>query len=260
MRRLALLVEYDGTRFAGSQFQPGRATVQSELENAIEGLLGARARVALAGRTDAGVHARGQVAAFAAECSYETTEMRRALNARLPEDVAVRAVAEAPPGFDPRRDAVSRWYQYRVLLTPVRSPLARQRAWQVRGRLCLELVREALSELVGERDFASFAAKPAWRARTVRRMTRAEVRGGGGEMVFDFEATSFLPHQVRLMTGAVVAVGLRRLGMDEFRDLLVRPRTGMAGPMAPPQGLCLQRVTYEGLTFDVDEAPNTGDI
>lgn len=253
------MLEYDGTRYAGSQLQPGRRTVQGELEKAIEGLLGRRARASFAGRTDAGVHARGQVASFAGEFAHTPETVRGALNAWLPEDLGVRAAAEVEPAFDVRRRAVARWYRYTVLPSRDRAPLERGRTWQIRGRPDAGVMQEAATYLVGRHDLRAFAALPSRPgASMVREITRAAVTVHEGRLWIDLEGNAFLPHQVRLMAGALVWVGLGRDSVERFAALVEGGGQGAARPMAPPQGLCLMRVSYRGLSFDADQETDTG--
>lgn len=250
MRRVALLLEYNGARFAGSQLQPGRDTVQGELEKAIEGFLGAPVRVALAGRTDAGVHAHGQVAAFSLDAAYPPDVIRRAINARLERDIAIRSVVEVAREFDPRRDARSRWYRYSVLTGTARAPLREPMAWVIPGRLDDDAMREAATLLVGTHDFRAFAGKPEGEEpSTIRRIDRVEITRCGEEAVFDIEGSAFLPHQVRITAGALVRVGRGELEPNAFAALLERGEPGTAAPAAPAQGLCLMGVRYEGLEW-----------
>ena len=245
MRRIALLLEYDGAAYGGSQLQQNAPSIQAELETAIRRLTGEPARAALAGRTDAGVHASGQVAAFTTAARHSVDTFVRGLNALLPADVAVRAAGEAPPEFDPRRDARSRLYRYAVWNAPERSPLWRRMAWHVRAPLDEDLMAREAAALVGERDLASFgAALPPGRS-SRRRVWRAEVRRHASLVLLDIEANAFLPHQVRRTVGALVEIGSGRLPAGTFAGWLSAPRAGAAGPAAPPHGLCLVRVTYD---------------
>lgn len=256
LRRIALLLEYDGARYGGSQIQKNAPTVQKELEEALNKLTGERHRVAFAGRTDAGVHACGQVASFLTPARHDTAVFLRGLNHWLPEDIAVKRALEVPLEFDPRRQARRRLYRYLVYNGTVPSPLLRGRAWHVAEALDLASMARAAACLVGKRDFASFAAKPPRpQAGTVRTIYRAEVRRKGGLLVFDVEADAFLPHQVRRTVGALVETGLGRQTPQQFEELLRRPETGAAGPAAPPYGLYLVRVTYRDVNIS-DETEN----
>lgn len=249
-RRVALLLEYDGTRFAGSQLQSNAVTVQGVLEDAIVKATEEPSRAAFAGRTDAGVHARGQVAAFSTTSRLDCETLRRALNAWLPEDVVVRDVAEVARDFDPRRDARRRRYRYVIDNGPVRPALGRDRAWHVAGALDVEAMAAAAQRLPGQRDFAAFASRlEDDGASTVRELYGFEVSREGDSVSLDVEANAFLPHQVRRMAGALVEVGRGKLSADGYAALLEGPAAS-AGPAAPPHGLYLMRVVYETGVFE----------
>ena len=251
-RRVALLVEYDGARFAGSQLQSNATTVQGVLEAAVLKATEQESRVAFAGRTDAGVHARGQVAAISTQSGLDCETLQRALNAWLPEDVAVKAVAEVQGDFDPRREAQRRWYRYVIDNAAVRPALERGRAWHVPGTLDVDSISRAGRELVGKHDFAAFASKlKGPPASTVREIVRFEVRREGTSILIDVEANAFLPHQVRRMTGALVEVGRGKLGVEAYAKLLDGPAAS-AGPAAPAHGLYLMAVSYRQPVFALD--------
>ncbi len=207
-----------------------------------------------AGRTDAGVHAAGQVAAIEVPARWSAGTLQRALNARLPADIAVVAATEAPAGFDPRRRALWRRYRYQVWNAEFRSPLLRRSAWHVRHVLDDAAMQRAAALLVGEHDFASFAAtlKQA-DATTLRMMHEAAVAREGRLLRLEFRANAFLPHQVRRMVGVLVELGRGRLCEQEIATWLHEPRPGAAGPAAPPEGLCLVDVAYAELRFEVGD-------
>ena len=244
-RRLALVVEYEGTRYGGSQVQKRTPSIQGELETALHKLTGERLRIAFAGRTDAGVHAQGQVAAFSTASALETEVFVRGLNAWLPEEIAVRAAMEVPERFDPRRHATSRTYQYTIHNAPLRSPLQRARTWHVAEPLDTAAMQQAAAELIGEHDFAAFSRREG--VRTVRCMRRCEVAREGPLVTVEMEADAFLRQQVRRTVGALVQIGSGRLGVAQFRRLLRRAEPASAGPLAPAHGLCLLRVAYPGV-------------
>lgn len=251
-RRLVLLLEYDGTAFAGSQLQPAVRTVQEVVEAALAQFTGRQKRIALAGRTDAGVHALGQVAALDIETAHAPEVVRDALNHFLPEDVAVRAVAEVAAGFDPRRHAVARTYRYRIQDGRVRAPLTRHRAWQVERPLDASAMAAALALLpVGvSRDWAAFSGAVPAGYPTVRTLLDTRVERCGPQAVqVMLEADGFLPHQVRLTVGALQRVGAGRLSLPEFAALVDGPPAS-AGPAAPPQGLTLVAVRYPPGTIE----------
>jgi len=248
-RRIALLLEYDGTAYGGSQRQKNAPSVQAALEEAIERLAGHPARTAFAGRTDSGVHALGQVAAFDTEARHTVEVWQRGLNALLPEDIAVRAATVAPAAFDPRRHARSRTYRYRIWNAAVRSPLRRRQFWYVRDPLDASPMARAAALFVGEHDFAAFGGSPGPGRSTRRRMLRSCVRVDGPLVTFEIEGTAFLPHQVRRTVGALVEVGRGKLAPERIQQWLEAPEPNAVGPAAPPHGLCLMAVTYDGLDF-----------
>jgi tRNA pseudouridine38-40 synthase len=244
MRRLALRIVYDGTDFAGSQSQRSQRTVQDTVETAIAEFTGERRRTAFAGRTDAGVHANGQVVAVDTTSTHDPGTWRRALNHFLPEDVAVSAVAAVDARFDPRRDAVSRCYRYRLEVARGRMPLTRRSAWQLSHPLDAEAMAEAASRLPQTpRDWSAFCGPVPDGYSTVRMLTCCLVRRDDDAITVEMEASGFLPHQVRRTVGALERVGHGRLSAERFAALIDGP-PGSAGPTAPPQGLTLVVVRY----------------
>jgi tRNA pseudouridine38-40 synthase len=247
--RFAATVSYDGTAFVGSQIQPNGRTVQQELETAAQALFGAPVRVALAGRTDSGVHAVGQVAAFTVETRLDAATVGRALNAHLPEEVAVRRLRIVAEDFDPRRWARRRHYRYTVWNGEARAPLLRERAWFVEGDLDVRAMGQAANALPGRRDFLACSGPIEAGRTSVRTVFEAGWRRDGCVLLFDIEADAFLPQMVRRLAGALVRIGRGTLEVEEFVRLLERAEAGTIGPTAPAHGLCLQRVDYdEGYT------------
>ncbi len=248
-QRWALLLQYDGSEFAGSQWQPQLPTVQGALEQALASLTdpggtAPRTRAALAGRTDAGVHATGQVAAFSSASDLTARRWIRGLNHFLPDAVAVQAMQPVAPSFDPRRDAIARVYRYRLRIAAQRQPLWARRAWIVPPPFDPAAARAALAELVGQCDFAAFSPPTSERS-TVRTLHSAELTGGGVNWEFRFRADAFLQHQVRRMAGAVVEVARGRVTLDTFRRNLRSAAPGGLGPTAPANALTLARVEYD---------------
>ncbi len=245
IRRYALLLEYDGTELAGSQAQAAVRTVQGELEEAARRLSRQTVRVAFAGRTDAGVHAVGQVAALTLPGAHPPETVRDALNHYLPRDVAVRAASLVGERFDPRREAVSRVYRYRLTDGRRRSPLARRWAWERRAPLDERAMAEAAARWPREpRDWAAYASPVPTGYPTVRTLRRCEVeRRGANRLDVTVEADGFLPHQVRRMVGALERVGAGREGLA-WPAARLAGEPGSAGPTAPALGLALCRVRY----------------
>ncbi|MEX0750858.1 MAG: tRNA pseudouridine(38-40) synthase TruA [Dehalococcoidia bacterium] len=246
-RRIAVLLEYDGTAYCGSQYQANGPSIQSELESAINNLTAERVRVAFAGRTDAGVHALGQVAAFDTSTAIALESVVAGLNHFLPEDIAVKRAADVDRGFDPRRDAKNRVYAYRIDNRPLRSPLLRDRVWHVDRPLDVAAMQRAARRLEGAHDFAAFA--PPFDGRTERTLRRCEIIGSCEQLTVRMEAQAFLPHQVRRTVGPIVEVGLGRLTEETLVELLDAAEPSTAGPAAPPCGLYLAHIEYYGLDF-----------
>lgn len=244
-KRFAATVSYDGAGFVGSQRQPNGRTVQQELETAAAAIFGGPTRVELAGRTDSGVHAIGQVAAFSAETRLDPATVGRALNAHLPEDVAVRAVRDAPGEFDPRRWARRRWYRYTVATGEARQPLTRRTAWRIEGSLDVPAMQEAAGALVGKQDFIACSGLLEEGRTSVRTVFKAGWLSECCVLLFDIEADAFLPQMVRRLVGTLIGVGRGTLTEEEFVRLLRQAEPGAIAKVAPAHGLCLQRVWYD---------------
>ncbi len=248
LHKVLLVVEYEGTCYHGFQFQPGLATVQGELERAIFELTGEGVRVMAASRTDAGVHAEGQVIGLRTRSGLTPETFAKGLNYYLPEDIAVKSACRVQSDFDVRRDALSREYRYTIANRRARSPLQRRMAYFMSGALDVESMQEASRALVGEHDFAPFAGPTAGKAlSTVRTVYKAEVGKEGDLVVFDMVAGSFLPQQVRRTAGALIEVGRGKKTVAEFGEMARSKKRGVAGPTAPAYGLCLRKVNYRGL-------------
>lgn len=245
--QLRLVVEYEGTRLLGWQLQPGGPTVQGELERALATVLREPVRVRGAGRTDAGVHALGQVAAVpVSRPPADPARLLRSLNALLPDDVAVREVTQVGDEFDPRRHARSRVYEYRLLQGTAPSPFWRRWAWHVPRPLDVEAMHAAAGRLLGEHDFAAFRGADAKETprTTVRRVLESGLRRESPLLVYRVEATAFLKHMVRNIVGTLVEVGLGERAPATMDGLLAGRDRTRAGATAPPHGLVLVAVRY----------------
>jgi tRNA pseudouridine38-40 synthase len=243
-RNLRLLLEYDGSEFHGWQRQQGLRSVQGDLEAAVKTMTGEQVFVRGAGRTDAGVHALGQVANFRTQARIPTGGFLRGLNANLPHDVAVLEVTEVPEAFDARLAARGKHYRYQVWNHLVRSPLYRRRSWHCRAPLDLAAMRAAAALLVGEHDFAAFRASDCERRTTRRLLRRVEVARQGALLTIDVEGTAFLKHMVRILSGTLVAVGRAELTVEQVGQLLEHGDRTRGGMTAPAAGLTLVSVTY----------------
>lgn len=236
-------VEYDGTDFYGFQIQASERTVQGEIERALEAVAGKRIKVTGAGRTDRGVHARGQVVGFEVEWRHSLEDLHRALNAVLSADVAISEMGLAPEGFHPRFSALSRTYRYTLLNQRVRSPLARRKAWHVAQVLEPAAMEEASCLLVGQHDFATFGQPPQGE-NTIRTVLRAKWQEQQPFLTFDIEANAFLYRMVRSIVGMLVQVGCGQISLDEFAAIVKARERSQGKSLAPAHGLCLMRVDY----------------
>ena len=244
LSKFILLVEYDGTQYHGFQWQVGLPTIQSELEQAIRRFCGQSSRVMAASRTDAGVHAKGQVVSFWAKSTLSTMTLVRALNYYLPRDIAVKAAYSASDDFNVRRDALSREYNYYILNSNTRSPFSQRFAMFVPKMLDVEVMNEACQLIQGEHDFASFASSLDDSRSTLRSVYEAGTEKKRDFTVFRIVANSFLPHQVRSTVGLLIRLGLGKIGIEVFRDIMEARSLGLAGPLSPACGLCLEKVNY----------------
>jgi tRNA pseudouridine38-40 synthase len=244
MRTLKLVLEYDGFDYCGWQVQPAVPTIQGVLERALDKILGEHIRVEGAGRTDAKVHALGQVASFQCLSQIPAGALQRALNSTLPKDVAVREVQETPADFHARFSARGKVYTYRILNRPVRSPLRLRYVWYVPQALDVEAMRLAGAALQGTHDFSAFQGSGSEVHTTERTLTEVSLSHDGDEVVLQCAADGFLRHMVRNIVGTLVEVGHgARSPADVERILKGRDRR-LAGVTAPPQGLYLLEVLY----------------
>jgi tRNA pseudouridine38-40 synthase len=234
-------VAYDGTGYAGFQVQPNARTVQGELERAISKVCDEAVRVTGAGRTDAGVHASGQVIDFRTASALDGVTIGRGVNALLPEDIAVSALEPAAEDFHARFSATGRTYEYRIRHGRERNPLERHRELHIAGPLDVAAMRDASSRLVGRRDFSSFAAGLGG-VRSVRSATWCEP--GTSRLCFEITADAFLRGMVRAIVGTLLWVGRGKIDALTFEKIVAANDRAMAGPSAPANGLCLIGVEY----------------
>jgi len=250
-RVLRATIQYDGTGYAGFQRQPSVPTVQGAVERAISRVAGEDVRITGAGRTDAGVHARGQVVSFSTTCVLPLSTLRKAISATLPDDIVLSALDEAEEGFDARFSALSRSYEYVVYNAAVPSPFWRRYSHYVTGPLDVEGMNAGLEELHGRHDFAAFGLPMEHtregltvRGGTLRTIMQARCWAAQPFVYFYLEADAFLRHMVRQIVGTVLRVGHGRLAPADIGTLLRARSIDKVGPAAPAHGLYLVQVQY----------------
>ena len=255
MRNVKVVVEFDGTDYFGFQFQPNHPTIQAEIERVLEKILKEKVTVHGSGRTDAGVHAAGQVISFRTEGTIPIDRLCVAMNSLLPRDIAALRASEMDSEFHARYSAKSRLYRYDILNADAKSALRGRFCWHVREPLDVDAMREAATPLIGVHDFTSFACVAKDEGSPIREMMSIDInslspaggegRGEGGSLVtIDMKANAYLRSMVRVIVGTLVEVGLGRRRSSDLRGILEAKDRGAAGKTAPPQGLCLVEVGY----------------
>ncbi len=244
MRNLRLDIEYDGTNYHGWQVQKNAPSVSGAIEETLEQVLRHPVRLNGSGRTDAGVHALGQVANFPTERDIPEENLQRALNSLLPRDIVIRRVVEAPPGFDARRDAVLRYYRYQCFLGEHPSALYRHLTLYVRRPLDVGAMRKAAQHFVGTHDYSAFRSAHCDAKNPVRTVTACEVLDERPFLHIDVKAHAFLRSQVRIMVSTLLEVGEGRRLPDDIPALLASKDRSRAGPTLPAKGLILMEVRY----------------
>lgn len=242
-QRYRAIVEYDGTDFFGYQIQAEGRTVQGEIEKALKKVTQSDIRIDGAGRTDAGVHATGQVIAFNAKWRHSLEELHRALNATLSWDVTISDLTISDRSFHPRFDALSRTYRYTILNQPWPSPLQQRYVYHIRNPLDVVGMRQASRYVMGTHDFASFG-KPPQGNNTVREVKQVEWKVDGTRLVFEITANAFLYRMVRTIVGTLVQVGLGQLVPEDVQEIIESQDLTQSAPPAPAHGLCLIKITY----------------
>jgi tRNA pseudouridine38-40 synthase len=243
---IALILEYDGTNYFGFQLQANKIeqpTIQGELEKAINNLTGEDLRVLSASRTDTGVHAKGQVVSFRTYSSLSTSTFINGLNHFLPGDIAVKKAYIISDIFNIRRNVLSREYSYYILNSDTRSPLKRNFTYHVQPHLDAEKMNQASQVLLGEHDLASFTNNLGDR-KTIRNITCSDVIRTNEIITYNLTSNSFLPHQIRNTIGALIQVGLGKMNISGFCDIIKAKKSGLAGPRAPACGLFLMQINY----------------
>lgn len=245
MRNIKLTLEYDGKNYLGWQVQPKGATVQGTIEEQLSRLTGETIRLISSGRTDAGVHALGQVAHFKTQHRMDCPTFQRALNSLLPPDILVLKVEEVELDFHARKHCKSKVYEYRILNRNLRSVFLREHAWHIPQPLDLDEMRKATQRLIGEHDFSSFRSVGTPTRTAIRKILRAEwKRSRAGVLTLEIEATGFLKQMVRAMVGTLVEVGRKKVTSEDVGHILESRDRTAAGPTAPAHGLFLKEVKY----------------
>ena len=248
LRNIKLTIAYDGSEYHGWQIQPGCVTVQGVLMEALRDLLGPRARICGASRTDAGVSALGQVGLIQIDTPIPTENFAKAITDRLPEGMAIVKAEEVPMGFDVIGDVQSKLYRYTIYSGPVRPVLHMRHCWHLAANLDIQAMSEAAGLLVGNKDFKSFAAAADHREDSVRTVFRCDVTEAPAEdgrwVYVDAEGDGFLYNMVRNIVGTLVEVGVGRWKPEKIPEILEARDRKAAGPIAPPNGLCLMWIKY----------------
>jgi tRNA pseudouridine38-40 synthase len=246
------VVEYDGTNFCGLQFQPELRTIAGELERVLSALFAETVKISAAGRTDAGVHASGQVISFRSERDFPIERLALALNGNLPHDVSVRQAQLVPEGFSARFDAERRTYEYRIINRPMPSALDRRFAHHVHRSLDIDLARSAAAGLLGEHDFVAFCGVLPERGGTVRQIHSIDIDRTGDRIVLRIAGGGFLHRMVRITVGTLIEIATGRRDPDDIPAILASKDRKRAGYTAPAAGLALVGVRYG--TFDSEQA------
>ena len=245
MRNIRMLLQYEGTRYQGWQKQVSSDnTIQGKLEQLLTKMCGEPIEIAASGRTDAGVHAVGQVINFHTECSLSEEEMLAYCNRYLPEDIAVVEVKEAAPRFHSRLNACGKRYCYRVINSHIPNVFWRRFAQEVPEALDLAAMEKAAALLCGEHDFKSFTSAKKGKKSTVRRIDRIAIEREGDLITFTFEGNGFLHHMVRILMGTLLEVGMGQRSADSMPEIIAAGNREAAGPLVPAKGLTLMEVYY----------------
>ena len=248
LRNIVIKIAYDGTNYHGFQRQlpenHSTIAIQNILENKFQKIFGDKIEIAAAGRTDAGVHALGQVINFHTNGTIPVNKIPIAASNLLPKDIVVIDAWEADSNFNARHSAKSKIYTYRILNSPVSNPFVNRYVWHIRYSLNVEAMKSAISLLVGKHDFSTFRASGGAPMSPIRSIYSADINIFNSELQIKIHANGFLYHMARNIVGSLVAVGRGRFNVDDFRNIFESRDRNKAAPTAPPQGLCLDEVFY----------------
>ncbi|MFH1791794.1 MAG: tRNA pseudouridine(38-40) synthase TruA [Candidatus Omnitrophota bacterium] len=255
MRTIKLIIEYDGTAYCGWQSQKTGCSVQETIEKALKKILGEKITVTGAGRTDSGVHAKGQVASFRTVSDLEPGRIRKALNANLPTDIRIAGAVDSAPGFNAQFDAKSKIYRYTIVRSDCMSPFLVKYAAPVSYDLDIGQMLKAAQKLLGRHDFASFMSAHGSARTSTRTVKNVSVRKRGRLIYIDIEADGFLYNMVRAIAGTLIEIGRGRMSPAIMGGIISARDRSKAGPTAPARGLCLMRVKY-GNPKPTAQSPN----
>jgi len=245
IKNFKIIIEYDGTRYHGWQRQKKDITIQGEIEKALGIMTAKHIVVNGSGRTDAGVHARGQVANFLCDTDLSPRVFQKGLNSLLPEDIVIRECRQVEDTFHARYDVKSKTYHYKIFNHPVPAAMNRSYVWSIRKQLNIMAIRSAVSYIIGSHDFKAFEGTGSPRAHTTRHVMAADlIKSDNRLLTFRIEADGFLRFMVRNIVGTLVDVGLDKTLPAEFKQILESRDRSKAGATAPPRGLCLMEVKY----------------
>lgn len=245
MRNIRLILQYDGTKYNGWQKQGNTdRTIQGKLEQLLSKMTGEAIELIGSGRTDAGVHAKHQVANFHTVCTMSEHEMQEYIQQYLPQDIAVVEVKDVGERFHSRFNATKKQYEYRIYMGKQNPVFERQYCWHLKESLNVKAMKQASNYVIGEHDFKSFCGNKKMKKSTIRRIDTIEIIQEGQWLTLRFTGNGFLMHMVRILTGTLVEIGLGKRQAEEMKTILEQQERQKAGPLAPAQGLCLVNVSY----------------
>lgn len=244
LKNFKLTIEYDGTNYHGWQIQKNDRTIQQEIETALFTMTGERITLAGSGRTDAGVHALGQVANFISKTKLLPDNFQNGLNSLIPDDIIIRECCLVDKQFHARYSAKSKTYHYRILNRKTPSAVGRQYEWFIRQKLDIEAIKAAACHIIGTHDFKAFEGTGSPRSHTTRSVITADIERDNDRIAFKIKANGFLRYMVRNLTGTLVDVGLLKINPEDVKSIFASKDRSLAGPTAPPHGLFLVSVEY----------------
>ena len=244
MRNIKLIIEYEGTNYAGWQEQKGLPTIQGTIQDKIKIITGEDVRLTASGRTDAGVHALGQTANFFSDTKIDAFPLQMGLNSLLPQDIVVKDVQDADEGFNARMSAKSKTYRYLILNRPYPSAIYRNISWFIPHRLDIDLMKRGAEFLIGEKDFSSFRASACEASHAIREIISINIEKEDDFIPIEIKGTAFLMHMIRIIVGTLTLLGRGKISIDDFKSIIDAKDRTKAGMTAPSHGLFLKEVEY----------------